>query len=402
MVDVLGEDRSHLYVDASGRVDVSKLITAYTHEDHAVRADRYFSTVAEPWTHFLRKPFSSLIETPGILAGYSVILQMLEPRPGQVVVDFGCGTGWLSQAMGMMGCEAIGLDISEAALEIARTAVAEHPYLRTRPISFLQIGDGTIPLPDASADRLVCFDSFHHVADQAAWLKEFYRVLKPGGRIAFHEPGPHHSQCEGAQHEMRQYGVIENDIVVETIRDIAYDLGFADMKLAFFLDTPLMTSLEDHNRYITEAPVDEMAQIGMSVIRAGFARRIFVMTKPGDEALDSRYPQAFQAQIEGSVTPVDQGSRVDARLYNSGSGAWRTSGAEAGCVNLAVSLFLNKQPLIGEPLRYQLVTRSVPPGDFLEVSIFVPHPPGAQIRVDMVSELIAWSSQNRGSILTND
>lgn len=401
MTDNALEDRSHLYVDAAGRVDVAKLITAYSHQDHAHRADQYFANVAEPWTHFLRKPFSSLTETPGILAGYSVILRILEPRPDQVVVDFGCGTGWLSQAMGMMGCTAVGLDISEAALGIARKAVAEHPYLSTRPITFLQIGDGAIPMADESADRLVCFDSFHHVADQAAWLKEFYRVLKPGGRVAFHEPGPHHSECEGAQYEMRQYGVIENNIVVETIRDTAYGLGFTDMKLAFFLDVPVMTSLEEHNRYMAEAPVDEMARLGMTVVAAGAARRIFVMSKPGEEVLDSRYIHAFQGTIEGSIQPTEQGSRIVARLRNTGPGAWRTSGAAAGCVNLAVSLFLDHKPLTGEPLRYQVVTESVPPGGHLDVDIEVPHPPGARLRMDLVSELIAWSSQNGGSLLTN-
>ena len=64
MVDTALEDRSHLYVDGHGRVDVVKLIAAYSHDDHALRADRYFSSVADPWSHFLRKPFSNLHETP--------------------------------------------------------------------------------------------------------------------------------------------------------------------------------------------------------------------------------------------------------------------------------------------------------------------------------------------------
>lgn len=399
VVDTSVEDRSYLYVDSDGRVDVAKLITAYTHDEHARRADAYFSSVGDPWAHFLRKPFSILDETPGMLAGYSSILRMLEPRPDQVVVDFGCGTGWLSQALGLMGCRPVGLDISESALEIARKAVADHPYLRDRPVSFKAIGDGVIPMEDESADRIVCFDSFHHVADQAAWLGEFYRVLKPGGRIAFHEPGPHHSGGDGSQYEMRQHAVIENDIVIESIREVAYGYGFENMQLAMFLDIPIMMNIEDYNRTITEAPVDTLNQLGFAVAQAGLGRRIFVMTKPGDEELDSRFRHAFSARVDGTITAHEHGSTAIVRLTNTGSGAWRTSGASAGSVNLAAFTFLEGRALNPDPYRYQIVTAPVPPGGHLDVTVNVPHPPGASVKMDMVSELVAWSSQNGGTAL---
>lgn len=399
MVDTTLEDRSHLYVDGHGRVDVVKLIAAYSHDDHALRADRYFSSVADPWSHFLRKPFSNLHETPAILAGYSVILRMLEPRPDQIVVDFGCGTGWLSQALGLMGCQAIGLDISEAALNVARKAVSEHPYLRNRPVSFKRIGDGVIPLADQSVDRLVCFDSFHHVADQTAWLSEFYRVLKPGGRAAFHEPGPEHSTSAGSQYEMRQYGVIENDIVAERIQETAYAIGFTDMKLAMYLDTPVMMTLEEHNRTIADLSVDRLTELGRQVVQTAPPRRVFVMTKPGDEAVDSRYQHAFRAAVEGAITPNAQGSLVTARLNNVGLGTWLPSGASAGSVNIGASTYLAGRPLVGEPMRYQIIKTPVPPGDFLDVTFEVPHPPGASVKIDVVAEHVAWSSQNGGTPL---
>lgn len=397
MSDIIFEDKSSQYVGPDGRVDVQKLIKAYGHEEHALRADAYFASVSDPWTHHLRKPFSSLHETPAMLASYGVVLQMLQPRPDQVVVDFGCGTGWLSHAMALMGCRAIGLDISEAALNIARDATAAHPYLRDRPVTFLRIGDGKIPLEDESVDRLVCFDSFHHVADQAVWLSEFYRVLKPGGRAAFNEPGPNHAESDTSQHEMRQFGVIENNIVASEIRDTAYALGFTDMKMALFQDVPVMVSLEDHDLAIEQRSDIIMNHLGKAVAEGCVNRRVFVMVKPGEEAQDSRYLQAFAASISAVARPIEGGSAIKAALTNVGSGAWRPSGGEAGCVNLGVSTFLNGKPLLGEPERYMFIHEPVLPGQTVEVTFDIMHPPGAVIRLDMVSELVAWSSMNGGT-----
>lgn len=80
-----------------------------------------------------------------------------------------------------------------------------------------------------------------------------------------------------------------------------------------------------------------------------------------------------------------------------GSGGWRPSGGEAGCVNLGVSTFLNGKPLLGEPERYMFIHELVLPGQTVEVTFDIMHPPGAVIRLDMVSELVAWSSMNGGT-----
>ena len=52
----------------------------------------------------------------------------------------------------------------------------------------IKVGDATkLDLPDESIDTIFCHQSFHHLADQKAAAREFFRVLVPGGRLLFAE-----------------------------------------------------------------------------------------------------------------------------------------------------------------------------------------------------------------------
>jgi ubiquinone/menaquinone biosynthesis C-methylase UbiE len=74
-----------------------------------------------------------------------------------------------------------------------------------------------IDLPDASVDRIFCFDAFHHVPNPTQVMRELGRVLRPGGIAGFSEPGRHHSKGARSQYEMKNYTAIENDVVMEEV-----------------------------------------------------------------------------------------------------------------------------------------------------------------------------------------
>ncbi len=387
-------DRSEQYVDENGFVDVHRLIQAYSHDEHATRADNYFRGIDNPWSHVLRKPFSNLHETPPTLSGISSLLQMLQPRPGDVVVDFGCGTGWLSQALGLLGCRPIGLDISQEALSIARAAVAEHPYLSQRDIRFETITEAGIPLPDASVDRVICFDSFHHVADQAMYIREFHRILKPGGMAGLHEPGPNHSSTPMSQYEMRQFAVIENDIVIEDIAAIAAEVGFEDFRMALFTDIPLTLSLEEY-KDMQDRPNRSVVDIGAFVIENNRNRRVFTFRKPGAERLDSRTREGFLGTVERVSAAGSPKDSVRILITNTGQGSWLASGVEPGCVNIGLKAFdAAGAALNSEPSRIFAVP-PLEPGESAEVDIDIAATDladGAAFEIDLVAEQVAWLS----------
>jgi SAM-dependent methyltransferase len=105
-------------------------------------------------------------------------------RPGERVLDAGCGTGWLAAGLrrARPDVEVIGVDLSAGMLTRAREAGA-WPLVQA---------DGTrLPIADASIDVLVGRGVLHHLPDVSAALFEWRRVLRPGGAVVLSsEPTP--------------------------------------------------------------------------------------------------------------------------------------------------------------------------------------------------------------------
>jgi SAM-dependent methyltransferase len=104
-----------------------------------------------------------------------------EARPGERVLDLGCGAGRFVAALRDAGSEPIGVELAEAALERAR---------RNAPGADLRLvePDGSLPLDHASVDLVWCSEVLEHVADTAHLLLEVRRVLRPSGRLVVTVP----------------------------------------------------------------------------------------------------------------------------------------------------------------------------------------------------------------------
>ena len=116
-------------------------------------------------------------------------------RPGDTVVDVGCGTGDLSFACLDAGAsKVIGLDVAVPMLPIARGKAASRAGAALSTV--FGAGDGTrLPLPDESVDGWTSAFVVRNIPDLDAAIAEAWRVLKPGGRfvnleITRMKPGP--------------------------------------------------------------------------------------------------------------------------------------------------------------------------------------------------------------------
>lgn len=102
-----------------------------------------------------------------------------------VLLDAGCGQG---KSFGLIAeafapSRIIGLDADPHSLDCSR-AEAERLGL---DVQLIASDCAAIDLPDASVDLLFCHQTFHHLVEQEQALAEFWRVLKPGGRLLFAE-----------------------------------------------------------------------------------------------------------------------------------------------------------------------------------------------------------------------
>lgn len=109
-----------------------------------------------------------------------------EFSPGVRVLDVGCGTGGASRLLAAEhGVEVVGIDITAPFVEVARwlsrvTGLAAH----TR---FCCADAALVPLPDACVDVVWCQHALMNMPDTEAVLKEWRRLLVPGGRVLLHE-----------------------------------------------------------------------------------------------------------------------------------------------------------------------------------------------------------------------
>ena len=111
---------------------------------------------------------------------------LLEPGKTYAdILDVGCGRGkscrLLDQRFQPQSITALDPDahLLRATAEITTRCKSK--------ITLLQASATAIPASDASFDMVFCHQTFHHIADQESAIREFYRVLRPGGVLLFAE-----------------------------------------------------------------------------------------------------------------------------------------------------------------------------------------------------------------------
>ena len=101
---------------------------------------------------------------------------------GLRALDAACGEGYGSFLLAREAREVIGVDIAAESVAHA-TARYGAPNLR-----YVRASAATLPLPDASIDLVISFETIEHLTDQAEMLAEFRRVLVPSGVLIISSP----------------------------------------------------------------------------------------------------------------------------------------------------------------------------------------------------------------------
>jgi len=114
----------------------------------------------------------------------TVDLERLRVRPGERILDAGCGEGRHCFGVLERGADVVGLDLDRASL----SAGAERLERRAAELGSLGVmirGDVLrLPFPDACFDKAICSEVMEHVHDFRGAARELARVTRPGGLLA--------------------------------------------------------------------------------------------------------------------------------------------------------------------------------------------------------------------------
>jgi trans-aconitate methyltransferase len=102
----------------------------------------------------------------------SPVVELLAPRPGERILDLGCGDGALTKKLVELGCEVVAVDSSAPQIEAARTLGLDAHVMSAEALPFIE-----------NFDAVFSNAVLHWIKDADPMIAGVYRSLKPGGRF---------------------------------------------------------------------------------------------------------------------------------------------------------------------------------------------------------------------------
>lgn len=107
------------------------------------------------------------------------VVSLVGVKPGDRVLDLGCGTGVMVPYYIEAGAGSVlGVDLSEKMVENARKNFADDPAVDFVASDALELDETN------QFDEVVIYNAYPHFVDKSALAKKVHRLLKPGGRFA--------------------------------------------------------------------------------------------------------------------------------------------------------------------------------------------------------------------------
>ena len=367
-------------------------------------SERYFADYKDH-AYLLGKPYTDTLQFARRLFDVGVLVHWLRLSPGEVVVELGAGTCWLSHILNRFGCKTIAIDISASALDLGRT-LFERDTLTNWGLhpQFLPYDGHRIPLPDTHVDKVLIYDAFHHIPNQDEILCEMSRVLKTGGVVAMCEPGKGHGYSETSRFEMEEWGVLENDIFPDELGARALTCGF-DHASVVPINLPL--SVEVPTDRLRDFLQGKKLRHYWSLWCQAFQDVNYLLLYKGDYVPTTRNPRVARAKIEPSPdhvsVEVGEAASLTVHLTNIGDTRWLSDIPEtAGQTRLGGHLHAGERG--GPALDYDWyrtdLPRDVAPGEGVTVDVTLPPldtPGNYRVVFDVVAEGVLWFA-NRDSL----
>lgn len=132
-----------------------------------------FDEWPEQYNRWFTTPIGKLVKE----TEQELVNELLDPKPGEEILDAGCGTGIFTIGFLEAGARVTGLDISRNMLGAAVKAAAGYPF------SAIEGDMLHLPFKDNSFDKTVSVTALEFISDGKTAMDEMFRVTRPGGLI---------------------------------------------------------------------------------------------------------------------------------------------------------------------------------------------------------------------------
>ncbi len=372
------------------------------------------------------KPFSTpgsdtLPESARLLHDFSVALLTLQPTADDRILDLGAGGCWCSDLLGRLNRSSVAVDIS---VDMLRTGRSRPTGGTIRAVA----GDmERLPFRPGAFTKAICLSAIHHVPDIPAALGEIARVLTDDGVAFFSEPGRGHAAAPVSTAAMRDFGVLEQDILVEDFARWCGEAGFRDVRIK-----PMSYTIPEFDLRVDEwARWSRLARSkrpyrALDTIRRGVAE--FFGAGKQTSLLEETLAMSLVRLLRGAVEdhPMIVASKLEARatvastwsarivaaagipgrataggtvpirltVTNVGSATWPAASAVGtGQVSLGVQLLESGGRLLVRDHHRVALPGRVAPGGVVRLDFACPMPstPGRyQLKFDLVVEGVTW------------
>ena len=366
-------------------------------------------TARDPFAHGLF-PVCVATHDLGIkrLFELSTVLSLLGCRPRDRVLDLGAGSGFSSEMLARLGYDVVAIDPDRAALSHSRRRIGFDATRIDGRVTVVTALAETLPFASAQFDGVVAMNVLHHVPDLPAVARELARVIKPGGRVAFCEPGLDHLAEPETQRAIAEHG--ENDQPFDALAFLALARsgGFSEAYVSATLHPQLrLVPTEETELFASgQHPSPRLREHGvLDELRRCVS--FGVLVREGTRELTSRFPGVLRGEIavEGLPGELVRGKtyRATVRTTNVGDTRWlATPSPFGGFVSIGCKFALPDGRVVCDTLGRTFLPNDVPPGASVSVELVLRIPKDLaagpyDLRVDLVDELICWFSDIPGN-----
>lgn len=175
-----------------------------------------------------------LERTPWTELRLAAIRDLVDPQPGDKILDLGCAAGAITHYLSTFGAEPVGIDFEPLAIQRSRSLFPALPF---------QVADASdLPFPEESFDKAVAADFVEHIDDDTflRMCAELRRVLVPGGTLALYTPNPRHLIERMKEHEFllaqnpTHIGLRDTNQLKSILREGGFEPTRTEWRASFF------------------------------------------------------------------------------------------------------------------------------------------------------------------------